>query len=78
MVWESVLYMEESSLKFYTLMLRRSVQAKAWRKIHKIWIAGSLKGCGEAECLCFFLTFQDSTDLSDMYLELEKWKTKEK
>lgn len=41
---EKLLYIWRiSSLKFYTLMLR-SVQAKAWRKIHKIWIAGSLKG----------------------------------
>lgn len=30
----------KSSLKFYTLMLRRSVQAKAY----KIWMAGALKG----------------------------------
>lgn len=42
---EKLLYIWRiSTLKFYTLMSRRSVQAKAWRKIHKIWIAGSLKG----------------------------------
>lgn len=77
---EKLLYIWRiSTLKFYTLMSRRSVQAKAWRKIHKIWIAGSLKGWGEAKCLCFFLTSQDSTDLSKWYVfRIRKMENKRK